>query len=56
MRPLLLFDFLCSRRLIDGQAPLASAHRTPFSTPVHLKGRRGVGITFNHRVTRGRLA
>ena len=33
MRPLLLFDFLCSRRLINGQAPLASAHRTP--NPAH---------------------
>ena len=56
MRRLLLFAFARSLRLFDGQAPLAKALCTPFSAPVPPKGRRGVGISFNHRATRGRLA
>ncbi len=52
----MLFVFVRSLRLIDGQAPLAEAPRTPFSAPVPLKGRRGVRISCNHRATRGRLA
>ena len=55
MTPLFLFDFACSLRVIDRQAPLAAAPRMPFSAPDPLKGRRGVGITFNHRATRGRF-
>lgn len=56
MRRLFLFAFTRSLRVIDRQAPLAAAPRTPFSAPVALKGRRGVGITFNSRATRSRLA
>ena len=51
MRRRSLFDFVCSLRLIDGQAPLAFAPRAPFSAPVPLGGRRGVGhlsITTRH--------
>lgn len=32
-----------------------AAHHAPFSAPVPPKGRRGVGISFNHRATRSRL-
>ncbi len=53
MRCLLLFDFACSLHVMSRQATLAAAPRTPFSVPAPLKGRQGVGITFNRRATRG---
>ena len=43
MRRLFLFDFACSLRVIDRQAPLTAAPPTPFSAPVALKGRRAGG-------------
>ena len=46
MTPLFLFDFACSLRVIDRQAPLAAAPRTPFSAPDPLKGRRWRGNNF----------
>ncbi len=56
MRRLFSFDFACSLRVIERQALLAAEPRTPFSAPVTLKGRRGVGTLSALSIAERRVA